>query len=62
MLINIEFYGDILIEISADEWGFHWAAFKANELILDSSKQGGFENDTSALSHAYQQIDWFLNL
>lgn len=61
MITKIEFYRNILIEISADEWGFHWAAFKENELIFDSSKQGGFEDDTSALSHAYQQIDWFLN-
>lgn len=61
MLVVVEFYREILIEISADDCGFHWAAFKQNSLLIDSSKQGGFEDEKSALSHAYQQIDWFLN-
>ena len=56
----IEIYRNVLIEITADAFGFHWAAFQENKSILDSSKQGGFDSQKAALDHAQKQIDWYL--
>ncbi|MFO5493585.1 MAG: hypothetical protein ACLBM6_13795 [Cuspidothrix sp.] len=49
-----------MIQITADDFGFHWAAFQENKSILDSSKQGGFDDLKSALFNAQKQIDWYL--
>jgi hypothetical protein len=48
-----------LIQIIADDFGFHWVAYHQNKSI-DSSKQGGFDDLKSALDHAQKQIDWYL--
>jgi hypothetical protein len=57
----IQIYKNILIQIIADDWGFHWVAYHQNKSILDSSKQGGFDSQKAALDHAHQQIDWYFS-
>jgi hypothetical protein len=59
-IIMVQLYKNILIQITADDFGFHWSAFQENKSILDSSKQGGFDDLKSALDHAQKQIDWYL--
>jgi hypothetical protein len=58
-IIMIEIYRNVLIQITADDFGYHWVAYHQNKSI-DSSKQGGFDDLKSALDHAHQQIDWYL--
>jgi hypothetical protein len=57
----IQLYKTILIQIIADDFGFHWVAHHQNKSILDSSKQGGFDDLKSALFNAHQQIDWYFS-